>query len=138
MKPFRCPECGGEVRLSTGTGRTTHYHKMVLPLPDDMKLPTCNKCGERYVDSRTAKMVDEVAKPLYRAKLCAMAKAAIDQLTQSHKQYTVEKALCLSHGYLSHLRAGKRTPTAELVGHLTMLARHPAQVQELESIWAAA
>ncbi len=134
---FPCPECGGEVIPTTKSGRKTRYYTMTLSVPDDIAIPTCNNCGEEYSDAQTAKAVDESVAPLYDRRLREMAKAALEKLAKEIKQNRLENLLGLSEGYLSKLRSGAKTPSPELVVNLTLLAKHPGQVDEVESFWAA-
>ena len=57
---FSCAECGGIVSLATGAGRTMEYWRGVpeMPVPDDMAILTCAKCGETYT---TPDIEDELA-----------------------------------------------------------------------------
>ena len=46
----RCPECGNDVVLLGGKGRTACIRRggvlVDAPIPDDYEIPTCVKCGE--------------------------------------------------------------------------------------------
>lgn len=67
----RCPDCGGRVELRSATGKTREFLRGVhLPIPGDIELPTCVKCGELsmnaeysdLVDSRLARIVSDSQK----------------------------------------------------------------------------
>lgn len=51
FKPFACYECGGNVVLTKGPGRTMELYRSVpeLELHESFALPQCEKCGEIYV-----------------------------------------------------------------------------------------
>lgn len=55
---MRCSECGSEIRLVTGPGRTRELTRGVpLQIPSDFPTPVCSGCGEEY-------MIPEVSDPL--------------------------------------------------------------------------
>lgn len=46
---FRCCECGGDVYMTGGNGRTYRRTRTEeVRIPDELPLPTCAKCGEWY------------------------------------------------------------------------------------------
>lgn len=55
-KPFRCTECGHLVQHSRPRPDATWCVRpgVRLPLPDDVLLPTCDGCGEWFVDGALA------------------------------------------------------------------------------------
>lgn len=59
FKPFTCAECGGNVVLTEGPGRTMELYRGVpeLELYEKFPLPTCEECGETYVP---AELEDEL------------------------------------------------------------------------------
>lgn len=57
----RCPECGGEVLLLGGKGRTREYLRDVhLPIPDDYEIPTCVRCGEELMNIEVSEPLDKI------------------------------------------------------------------------------
>ena len=57
----RCSECGGEVKLLGGTGRTRQYIRGVhLPIPDDYGIPTCVDCGEESMNIEISEPLDKI------------------------------------------------------------------------------
>ena len=41
-----CQECGGDLKLTTGYGRTHEHGNTIYLLPNDVELLTCQDCGE--------------------------------------------------------------------------------------------
>lgn len=65
-----CSECGGEVKLLTGTKRTREYRFGVsLPIPDDFEIPTCIKCKEEYMVPEISEPLDKILGDLFEKKL---------------------------------------------------------------------
>lgn len=50
FQPFTCCECGGVVQYVASAGRFLQTYPDVppLPVPDHLRIPTCNACGEVY------------------------------------------------------------------------------------------
>jgi hypothetical protein len=64
----RCPECGGNVSLVAKEGRTSPYKdKAALPIPSDMKILTCDKCGSEWFDEAACEALDEALEKAYQA-----------------------------------------------------------------------
>ncbi len=136
MKPFTCPECGGMVRPIKRRGRMARHSTMMIEVPETIRIPECDRCGERFIDARTAKVIDAALAKVYRAALHQLVRRAIEVLTKHVEQKDLEQLLGLSHGYLSHLKAGRKMPSPELVAHLGVLAKSPAKrVGELRAYW---
>lgn len=136
MKQFTCPECGGTVRPTKGPGRYARHYTMRFEIPHDLATPKCDECGEEWVDKATAEKVDKALSKLYRAELQRRAKAAIETLMEHAKQQDAETFLGLSQGYVSHLRAGRKTPSPDLVALLALLAADPRRrLREVEDFW---
>jgi hypothetical protein len=68
-KLFTCPECGGDVEVATGPGRTMQYQRSVpeFPIPDDFELPTCKECGETFVPADKERELEDHLRGEYRA-----------------------------------------------------------------------
>lgn len=120
----RCPECGAEVRLMGGKGRTREYLRGVrLPIPDDYAIPTCTKCRE-------TSMSIEVSEPLDRLlaeELRGMLRRYVETIREKHAvtQQEMEDALGVTRSYLSHLLGGRNEPSPTLVKMLRLLADVP-------------
>ena len=136
-KVWRCVECGvGKVRPFAKAGRQARHRTMMLELPADLAIPTCDRCGTEWFDDTVARQVDDVLEGLYRGELRARVRVAIDVLTRHASQRKMERMLGLSHGYLSKLRNGTSDPSPELVSNLALLARDPEnRIRELSDFW---
>jgi hypothetical protein len=68
MKSFRCAECGvGTVRPLATAGRTMRHHSMSVPVPADLRMPTCDHCGAEWVDEEVAVAIDQALEAECRA-----------------------------------------------------------------------
>lgn len=67
-KPFNCSECGGWVNPSPGRNRTYNlFSNEVVPIPNDFLIPTCEKCGEEFMDLPTThKLYSTLIKDYYK------------------------------------------------------------------------
>ncbi len=140
--PVRCPACGqGEVFPVTRPGRTARYRNMAaLPLPEDLEIPTCDACGEEWIDRATAQVIDATLEREHQDRLQQLAVASLEKLADNRvTQRRLEKLLGLSHGYLSKIRSGVSHPSAALVSCLHLLANDPhCRLREMEESFAAA
>ncbi len=61
FKPRRCRECGeGTIHLLAKEGRRMPYREKVsLLVPSTLLIPTCNHCGNEWIDAETAKALDK-------------------------------------------------------------------------------
>jgi predicted nucleic-acid-binding Zn-ribbon protein len=61
FQPFPCVECGSEVVLSAGIGRTREMQKNeFMNIPEDYLLPTCTVCGEEYFNQEIAEELQKI------------------------------------------------------------------------------
>jgi len=136
MTTFKCPVCGEKaLRLTTGPGRTMRHRNMEVAVPDDFQLAECGACGARPLEMKTVKRLDPILEQAYADRLCASVEADVEALANLRPLYEWERVLNLSAGELSRLR-GSKTPSAQLVVLLRLLANHPERARELESLWA--
>jgi len=133
FEPFRCPECGEQVRQANGKGRLREYRRGVPPLaiPDDFLVPTCPGCGETYwspEDSErlTPFLEDEFKKWLgpHVAELCQM-------LTIRHglNKSQIARICGVTPSHLSHVLSGTAVASDTLVRLLEALAACSPEVQ---------
>lgn len=138
-KPRRCRECGaGTIRPLSKPGRRMPFRNMTaLPVPRTLAIPTCDHCGNEWIDAKTAAELDEALQRAYAHELRARLDSALDQIhSQGVPQRTVERLLGLSTGYLSRLRGRRGEASAQVVSALTLLARDPKRrLQELDALW---
>lgn len=123
-----------------GPGQTVRYRNLGgVPLPPEVSVPTCPRCLVRVLDADTAERLAPLLHQAYEEELRRRVRESIDVLMQHKSQRGLERLLGLSQGYLSRLRAGTGTPSAELVSHLALLAHDPiARLGELEGYWGVA
>jgi len=64
---FHCGNCGWDVRLRTGKGRTREYRKgLFLSIPDDFEIPTCSHCGDTYMSPDISTPLDAILAEQFR------------------------------------------------------------------------
>ncbi len=132
-----CAECGQRaVALRAAAGRTSPWKQFAsLPIPAEIQIPTCSNCGAEWIDGKTAAVVDAALEQAAAARLTKLAREALDVLGRCMSQRDLEAELGLSAGYLSKVKHGKETPSAQLVGLLTLIASRPARLDQLTHIW---
>ncbi len=132
-----CAECGERaVAPRAVAGRTSPWKQFAsLPIPADVQIPTCSKCGAEWIDRKTAAVLDAVLEEAAEERLVRLARNALEDLGTSMSQRDLEFDLGLSAGYLSKVKHGKETPSAQLVGLLALLASRPARLDQLAHIW---
>jgi hypothetical protein len=64
-RQFTCYECGGDVAMAVGDGRTMPYpisngHEVQCEVPANFPLDTCMRCGAVYLCERDCELLDEV------------------------------------------------------------------------------
>ena len=135
--PRPCPACDGQIRASAIGGRRMPLHHIPdLEVPADLSIPTCDGCGEMFIDGPTAEALDAALGQAYEVALAAKADSAIRELARFIPQRDVEALLGLSGGYLSRVKAGaQKTPSAHLVAALMLMADDPCRVAELRHLW---
>jgi hypothetical protein len=111
------------------------HRMMEVEVPADFALSECSACGARPIDWKTARRLDPLLEGAYRAELSSRVTADLEVLVATRPLYEWERALGLSEGYLSKLRAEK-APSAQLVALLRLLANQPARQAELADLWA--
>lgn len=132
-----CPECGTRtVAPHAGSGRTLPYRNFpALPLPADLVLPTCTRCGDIRIGAKEAALLDDVLEKAAQETLASLGRQAIEAIREVATQRDVEARLGLSPGYLSKVKRGREVPSAALVSALVLLAVRPSRVKELEGVW---
>lgn len=136
---MRCPVCrSGEVESVASEGRTWKYRNIPdLSLSEPISIPTCQSCGESFVDAKLAARLDQVLAPEYERQLSKKAVDALEILTESGiRQRELEPLLGLSAGYLSKVKKGKDT-SAQLVSALMLLAVEPGAPEKLKRLWSS-
>jgi hypothetical protein len=134
--PVTCADCGvGKIRPAARAGRTTRYKTLVLAIPADLAIPTCDNCGAEWIDAATAAALDNALEFAFGVEAQAQAAMLLDEMAGEVTQRRMEAVLGLSQGYLSKVRSGTSAPSAMLLACLRLLARHPAnRIRELENV----
>lgn len=135
-----CSHCGAQRSVSPQkrAGRSIAYRTLpALPLPTDVAIPTCSRCGAEFLDAQTHAALAPLLARLYADELRRRIHEAIAALWRVTSQRKVESLLGLSAGYLSRLKAGAGTPSPALVLQLQQLALDPVpRLIEIERIWS--
>ena len=141
FKPRRCRECGeGTIRPLAKAGRRMPFRNLpALAVPRSFAIPTCDRCGNEWIDPRTAAALDEVLQAVYTDELHKRLDVALEQiLTLGIPQRKLEQLLGLSAGYLSRLRGRRGVASAQVVSALALLAGDPKRrVKELDLLWGS-
>ena len=140
FKPRRCRECGeGTVRPVAKAGRKMPYRNMAaLTVPSTLTIPTCDHCGNEWIDPRTARAIDETLREAYADELHKRLEAALVAILTAAdvSQRRLEELLGLSIGYLSRVRSKRGDTSAQLVSALALIAEDPKQrLRELDHVW---
>ena len=132
-----CAECGERAveRLAVSGRRSPWKQFPSLPIPAELEIPTCAKCGAEWFDRKTALAVDAALGREAENLMRRIAREAIDALSLTINQRDLEAQLGLSAGYISKVKHGKETPSAQLVAALSLLASQPSRLEEVERIW---
>ena len=142
FKPRRCRECGdGMIVPLAKEGRRMPFRNMAaLAVPSTLAIPTCNYCGNEWIDPKTAQAIDEALQGAYTDELHKRLVAAIDTILKATEipQRRLEQLLGLSVGYISRLRSGRGDASAQVVSALALIAQDPKRrLKELDQLWAS-
>lgn len=142
FKPRRCRECGEGMTLPLAKeGRRMPFRNMTaLAVPSTLAIPTCNYCGNEWIDPKTAEAIDEALQGAYAHELHKRLVAAVDLILAATEipQRRLEQLLGLSVGYISRLRAGRGDASAQVVSALALLAQDPKRrLKELDQLWSS-
>lgn len=142
FKPRRCRECGeGTIVPLAKAGRRMPFRNMAaLAVPSTLAIPTCNHCGNEWIDPKTAQAIDEALQGAYADVLHKRLVDAIDTIMKATDvpQRRLEQLLGLSVGYISRLRSGRGDASAQVVSALALLAQDPMRrMKELDQLWAS-
>ena len=109
----------------------------MLPVPPDFEIPTCDQCGEEWLDASRTEKLDDILRALYEEYLSALFEYAMTVLREHRTQRALEELLGLSHGYISKVIGRKKVPSEPLVGQVLLLANDPEErLGELETVWS--
>lgn len=132
--PKKCTECGGEIRRSSEPRLEEHKGvKLVVKMPDVL---TCVRCGEQFLDSATAKAIDEAVERAYQKALHEQLDAALSVLTAYKPQHWFERVMGLSRGYVTKMRNPSYNLSTHLVRQFVLLAHAPKKrIKEMEAMY---
>ena len=110
---------------------------MEVAVPSDFAIPTCEACGEEWLNESQSKVLDAALEQAYGDELSRLAAEQLAKLIDAGiEQKRIEHALGLSHGYLSHVKAGRNAPSPMLVAELVLLFNDAdRRLKELEDFW---
>lgn len=139
----RCGECGGLIEPKFGPGRTREYLRGIwLTIPEDFSTPACAKCGAEYMAPEVSERLDEVLRRQLTTHVDQCVKYI--QTLNGVTQQDIEDAIGVTRTYLSHLRAGRKEPSAPLIKLLELCAfipdcfQHVREKRPVTLAWPAA
>jgi hypothetical protein len=109
-----------------------------LPVPAALAIPTCDNCGNEWIDPKTAEALDEALQATYAEELHKRLDVALDAILSMTdvSQRRLEQLLGLSVGYLSRVRGRRGDASAQLVSALMLIAEDPKRrLKELDYMW---
>lgn len=133
----RCPLCEkGTVSPVPSREPMPFRHVTALQPAWPVRVPTCDRCHERFINTATARALDEALEAALATLHRKLVVEAIERLGGVHTERQWEKRLGLSPGYLSRLKAGKESSVA-LTTLLVMLGQSPArQWSQIGALWS--
>ena len=142
FQPFRCVECGADVHLVSGPGRTAEYRRgLALAIPDSFAVPTCSSCGEMYFTVDLSERLAKLQAPLYDAAVREHVIDLVDTLQQRHsvRLRDIERACAVTPTYISHVTKGRKKASQTLVRLLEAFVKAPLEfMRQVESRpWSA-
>ncbi len=136
-KNQRCPACEQGRLIAVPSVAPMPFRHVPSLIPAwPVPVPTCEACGERFIDDATGKALDEALESALARKQHELLLGAIASLCTERTQRDWEKRLAISPGYLSRLKAGKESSVA-LTTCLVLLAQSPATAWDrVGQVWA--
>lgn len=120
-------------------GRRMPFRNMpALLVPSTVAIPTCDHCGNEWINPETAEALDEALQGAYANELHKRLEVALDKILKTTEipQRKLEQLLGLSEGYLSRLRGRRGDASAQVVSALALLAQDPKRrLKELDHLW---
>ena len=114
--PFypRCLECGGNIEMTQRSGRSRELAKGVrVSIPDYFPIPTCESCGEELWAPELSEVLDELLKKQLGKEIGGYIARISGRFGVTQAQ--IGSACRVSHTYLSHVTAGRKTPSGMLL-----------------------
>lgn len=132
-----CATCGvGKITPKAGRGRYLPYRTLpAVELPESLALPSCQHCGELWLDARATQALEDALQARYSQALATWAVNAVELLTDRLPARELETLLGLSPGYVSKVRSGKARPNPALVMLLMLLSSRPKLLSTVRALW---
>jgi hypothetical protein len=131
--PYPCSECGGQVKLKYGPGRTAVYRRGCPPLayPDDFPTMVCEACGEGYTGGFEGQDEEQyqVITAVYLNWQVTHFAELLRQINDSEEN--VARALGASKREFRHYLLGSGLASFTLTKLFEILARNPVEYRAL-------
>lgn len=103
-KVGKCVLCGGAVEMTAKPGRTREMLRgVIVPVPDDFKIPTCSSCGEEFMSLEISEPLDALLMPIAERMKTEVTTLSdfLDKRLREEKGSEVEKLAVVSATQLS-------------------------------------
>ena len=114
----RCSSCGGRVTPRSGTGRFRSFRWGIsLPIPDDVEIPTCERCGELYVSAEQAPELERRMQAVFKTWAADHVAKIIKVLALRHSvnQRQIARICDITPSHLSHILGAQKPPSITLI-----------------------
>jgi hypothetical protein len=132
MTEWPCAECGGAVELRSGRGRTALYRRgLSLPIPAELVIPTCTRCGETFVDGDLEEAFSAALETAYREWQAAHVAALVACLGDRHNasQRQIANICDVTPSHLTHVIKGTGSSSVMFQRFLEALVVCPSEFQ---------
>lgn len=132
----RCPTCAGKLASRTGPGRTREYRRgVLLRIPPNEPILTCEKCGERFEDAEATARLDEIQARMFREYAATVCRNNVKSIRERHGVSTaeIEDAIGVTRTYLSQVAHGRREASLPLLHLLRAAAETPGLFKSLQA-----
>ncbi|XXT17495.1 hypothetical protein WME94_45430 [Sorangium sp. So ce429] len=129
---FTCLECGGNVRPLAKSGRTRVFARgVVLPIPEDFAVPTCDTCDEIYINKELGEKLDAVLQGeclRLQGEHYNTLIASITAHDENIKHHDIARACGVTPAFLSNALAGRKQASPTLTRLLEAFAVCPSEL----------
>ncbi len=131
-KERSCPVCGEGTITPTGEpGRMVEHHGVRLEIPEDVKIPECSHCGERFFDEATAKLVDTRLDNILEDRRHAVFVKALERVERLTTRGKLETLLDWSPGYISKMIARRKKVEHRTAVLFDLIAADPGRLSHV-------
>ena len=128
-KKRTCPVCGeGSITPTSDFGRVVEHHGVRLEIPEDVKIPTCGHCGERFFDEATAKQVDTRLDEILEDRRYAVFINALERVERLTTRGKLETILDWSPGYISKMMGRRKKVEHRTAVLFDLIAADPGRL----------